>query len=151
MRRPERPAMMKCIKVINGPNLKLLGRREPEIYGTATLDAIMGELTAYAATRGVALEAFQSDVEGELVAAIGAAMGKVDGLIINPAAYTHTSVALRDAIAATGLPCVEVHLSNIYRREEFRHRSLTAPACRGVIGGFGALGYRLALEALLDG
>ncbi len=138
------------IEVINGPNLKLLGRREPAIYGEATLEQIVARLTARAAELGVAIESFQSDVEGELVREIGAALGRADGLIVNPAAYTHTSVALRDAIAATALPCVEVHLSNIYRREEFRHRSLTAPACLGVISGFGALGYVMALDALVQ-
>jgi 3-dehydroquinate dehydratase-2 len=138
------------IKVVNGPNLKLLGRREPAIYGGATLAEIVKRLTARAAELGAEIESFQSDVEGELVREIGAALGRADGLIVNPAAYTHTSVALRDAIAATALPCVEVHLSNIYRREEFRHCSLTAPACLGVISGFGGLGYVLALEALVE-
>ena len=137
------------IRVFNGPNLALLGKREPGIYGTETLAGIEARLAACAAGLGVAVECFQSDVEGELVRAIGAALGAADGLIVNPAAYTHTSVAIRDAIAATGLPCVEVHLSNIYRREAFRHLSLTAPACLGVISGLGALGYELALEALV--
>ena len=137
------------IRVFNGPNLALLGKREPGIYGTETLAAIEARLAARAAALDVAVDCYQSDVEGELVHAIGGAMGAADGLIVNPAAYTHTSVAIRDAIAATGLPCVEVHLSNIYRREAFRHQSLTAPACLGVISGLGALGYELALEALV--
>ena len=137
------------ILLVNGPNLKLLGTREPSVYGHETLEQIVTHVKAAAAAKGVTLDAVQSDVEGELVRAIGAALGAADGLIVNPAAYTHTSVAIRDAIAATGLPCVEVHLSNIYRREDFRHQSLTAPACLGVISGLGALGYELALEALV--
>ena len=137
------------IAVFNGPNLALLGRREPAIYGTVTLVSIQQALETRAAALGVTLTCFQSDVEGELVTAIGRTLGAADGLIINPAAYTHTSVAIRDAIAATGLPCVEVHLSNLYRREDFRHQSLTAPVCLGVISGFGAHGYELALEALV--
>ena len=137
------------IAVFNGPNLALLGRREPAIYGTVTLASIQQALETRAAELGVTLTCFQSDVEGELVTAIGRTLGAADGLIINPAAYTHTSVAIRDAIAATGLPCVEVHLSNLYRREDFRHQSLTAPVCLGVISGLGAQGYELALEALV--
>ncbi len=137
------------IGVFNGPNLALLGKREPAIYGADTLASIERMLVERAAALEVELAFFQSDVEGELVTAIGRTLGAADGLIINPAAYTHTSVAIRDAIAATGLPCIEVHLSNIYRREEFRHRSLTAPVCLGVISGLGAEGYRLALEALV--
>ncbi len=137
------------IAVFNGPNLALLGRREPAIYGTVTLVSIQQALETRAAALGVTLTCFQSDVEGELVTAIGRTLGAADGLIINPAAYTHTSVAIRDAIAATGLPCVEVHLSNLYRREDFRHQSLTAPVCLGVISGLGAQGYELALEALV--
>jgi len=104
---------------------------------------------AWAEPRGVQVDAFQSDVEGELVGVLGAARGAYDGVIINPAAYTHTSVALRDAIAACGLPTVEVHLSNTHKREAFRHASLTAPVCVGQIMGFGGFGYVLALEALL--
>ena len=138
------------ICIFNGPNLALLGQREPAIYGADTLASIEAMLTARAAELGVTLDCFQSDIEGELVSAIGRTLGTVDGLIINPAAYTHTSVAIRDAIAATGLPCVEVHLSNIYRREAFRHQSFTAPVCLGVISGFGAQSYWLALEALVE-
>ena len=137
------------IMLLNGPNLNMTGTREPGIYGTETLAGIEARLAARAASLGVAVECFQSDIEGELVRAIGSATGTADGLILNAAAYTHTSVAIRDAIAATGLPCVEVHLSNIYRRESFRHESLTAPVCLGVISGLGALGYELALEALV--
>ena len=137
------------ILLVNGPNLKLLGTREPSIYGRETLEDIVRRAVAYAAREGVAVEAFQSDVEGELVAALGAARGAFDGIVINPAAYTHTSVALRDALAACGVPAVEVHLSNTHKRETFRHGSLTAPACVGQVMGFGGNGYVLALEGLL--
>jgi 3-dehydroquinate dehydratase-2 len=137
------------ILILNGPNLGLLGRREPAVYGSRTLADIVADACARARSLGAEAEAFQSDVEGELVARIGAAMGTVDGLILNPAAYTHSSVALRDAIAATGLPAIEVHLTNVYRREAFRHRSLTAAVCLGQIAGFGGFGYCLAVEALV--
>lgn len=137
------------ILILNGPNLGLLGRREPEVYGTRTLEEILAEARERAHALGADVETFQSDGEGELVSRIGAAFGVFDGLILNPAAYTHTSVALRDAIAATGLPAVEVHLSNVYRRESFRHQSLTAPVCLGQIAGFGGFGYCLAVEALV--
>lgn len=139
------------ILLVNGPNLKLLGTREPTIYGSETLEQIVQKASAYAASKGVALTPFQSDVEGELVQAIGAARGSYDALIINPAAYTHTSVALRDAISACGLPAVEVHLSNTHKREGFRHASLTAPVCVGQIMGFGGKGYLLAIDALIGG
>lgn len=138
------------ILVMNGPNLKLLGTREPGIYGSDTLDSIIGMITACAADKGVELEAFQSDVEGELVAKIGGAGGVYDGVIFNPAAYTHTSVALRDAIAACGIPVVEVHLSNTHKRESFRHGSLTAGVCLGQVMGFGGYGYLMALEGLVQ-
>ena len=138
------------ILVLNGPNLRLLGTREPTIYGRETLDSILARLSSFAADKGVRVEAFQSDVEGELVAAIGAARGVFDGIVINPAAYTHTSVALRDAIAASGLPTVEVHLSNTHKREAFRHESRTASVCLGQVMGFGGTGYILALEGLLQ-
>lgn len=137
------------ILLVNGPNLRLLGTREPSIYGTETLDSIVQRTRDYAASKGVCLEAFQSDIEGELVASIGNARGMFDGIVINPAAYTHTSVALRDAISACGLPTVEVHLSNTHKRESFRHNSLTAPVCIGQIMGFGGAGYELAIAALL--
>jgi len=140
---------MKRILVLNGPNLGLLGTREPEIYGRTMLADIVASVKAAGAARGVEVEAFQSDVEGELVAAIGRARGTVDGIILNPAAYTHTSVALHDAIKASGLPVVEVHLSNVYAREGYRHESLTAGVSVGQICGFGPQGYLLALEALL--
>lgn len=139
------------ILLVNGPNLKLLGTREPSIYGSETLEQIVTSAHAYAAAKGVQLTAFQSDSEAELVQAIGAARGHYDGIIINPAAYTHTSVALRDAIAASGVPTVEVHLSNTHKREAFRHISLTAPVCVGQIMGFGGKGYLLAVDALVGG
>ena len=142
---------MKKILLMNGPNLALLGTREPEIYGRTTLADIVALVTAAAREKGIAVDAFQSDVEGELVAAIGRARGVYDGIILNPAAYTHTSVALHDAIKASGVPTVEVHLSNVYAREGYRHESLTAGVCAGQICGFGPMGYLLALEALSRG
>ncbi|MBR4170421.1 MAG: type II 3-dehydroquinate dehydratase [Kiritimatiellae bacterium] len=138
------------ILVINGPNLKLLGIREPAIYGRETLDDILAKARAFAEERGVQMDVFQSDVEGELVAAIGAAVGKYDGIVINPAAYTHTSVALRDALSGCGIPAVEVHLSNVHKRESFRHVSLTAAACVAQVMGFGGYGYILAITGLLN-
>lgn len=138
------------ILLVNGPNLKALGTREPAIYGHETLDQIVLRVKAAAAAKGVALDAVQSDIEGELVAVINAARGVYDGIVINPAAYTHTSVALRDAIAASGVTTVEVHLSNTHKREGFRHASLTAPVCVGQVMGFGGAGYLLALDGLLD-
>ena len=138
------------ILVVNGPNLKLLGTREPAIYGRETLDGILRRLTHYAAGKGICVEAVQSDDEGALVAAVGAARGAYDGIVINPAAYTHTSVALRDALAACGVPAVEVHLSNTHKREAFRHESLTAPVCVGQVMGFGGAGYALALDGLVQ-
>ena len=142
---------MKRILVLNGPNLALLGTREPEIYGRTTLADIVAQVVEAAREKGIAVDAFQSDVEGELVAAIGRARGAYDGIILNPAAYTHTSVALHDAIKASGVPTVEVHLSNVYAREGYRHESLTAGVCAGQICGFGPAGYLLALEALSRG
>ena len=143
--------MTKKILLINGPNLQLLGVREPGIYGVKTLPQIVEDLRSYASELGCELEDFQSNSEGALVDKIGSSLAAgVDGIIINPAAYTHTSVALRDALAAVALPAVEVHLSNILEREDFRHKSFTAAKCLGVISGFGALSYRLALTALAD-
>lgn len=137
------------VLVINGPNLNLLGMREPGIYGATSLADINEKLTLAAVRLGVTLQFFQSNHEGAIVDAIHGAVGNCAGIIINPAAYTHTSVAIRDAIAAVGLPTVEVHLSNVYSREEFRHKSLTAPVVLGQIAGFGAAGYELALQGLV--
>jgi 3-dehydroquinate dehydratase-2 len=137
------------IQIIHGPNLNMLGRREPGIYGTQTLVSINDMLVAEAQVLGATVDAFQSNSEGALVDCIQATVGQKDGLVINPGAYTHTSVALRDAIAAVGLPTVEVHLSNIHEREEFRHHSYIAPVALGQICGFGAESYRLGLRALV--
>jgi 3-dehydroquinate dehydratase-2 len=137
------------VLLVNGPNLKLLGTREPTIYGSETLDQIVKRVCDYATSKGVQVTALQSDDEAVLVSAIGAARGVYEGIIINPAAYTHTSVALRDAISACGVPTVEVHLSNTHKRESFRHSSLTVPVCVGQIMGFGSKGYLLAIDALM--
>lgn len=139
---------MKRILVIHGPNLNLLGTREKDVYGTVTLAQIDQELQALGAELGVELELIQSNHEGEIVSAIHGAMGKAQGILINPGAYTHTSVAIRDAVAGAGLPCVEVHLSNIYAREEFRQHSFIAPVAKGQIAGFGKQSYLLGLRAL---
>ena len=135
--------------LLNGPNLRLLGTREPDIYGRFTLADAEALARETAERLGATLDCFQSDVEGELVAKIGAARGVYDGLVINPAAYTHTSVALRDAIAASELPAVELHISNTHKREVFRHVSYTAPVCVAQLMGFGLTGYALAVEGLV--
>lgn len=140
---------MLTILVVHGPNLNLLGKREPGIYGVLTLDEINRQLEAEAELLHIRLSAIQSNSEGALVDAIQSALGVQDGILINPGAYTHTSVAIRDAIAAVALPTVEVHLSNIHRREEFRHHSYIAPVAIGQITGFGAESYRLGLQALV--
>lgn len=137
------------ILILNGPNLNLLGRREPGVYGGEDLETIVDGARKCASALGVEIDHLQSNDEGTLVTAIGEAPARYDGIVFNPAAYTHTSVALRDALQAADVPCVEVHLSNTHAREEFRHRSLTAPACLGQIMGFGGDGYRLALEGLV--
>ncbi len=141
---------MKKILVIHGPNLNLLGTREPGVYGKTTLAQINAGLKKAAARRKARLSVFQSNHEGEIVDRICAGKGSCDGILMNPAAYTHTSVAIRDAIAACGVPCVEVHLSNIYSREEFRHKSLISPVAKGTVMGFGPASYYLGLQALLD-
>ena len=140
---------MAKLLVLHGPNLNLLGTREPEVYGSDTLDDIGSTLAADASGRDVTVRAVQSNVEGELVDALHDARGWASGVIFNPGAYTHTSIALRDAITAIELPVVEVHLSNVHAREDFRSRSMVSGVCLGVITGFGAIGYRLALDALL--
>lgn len=137
------------ILLINGPNLQLLGMREPGIYGGDTLTEIVGRVRSLGTELGAEVLDFQSNHEGDIVDCIGNAKADgFDGIIINPAAYTHTSVAIRDAIAAVALPAVEVHISNVNSREDFRHVSYTAPVCIGVIAGFGANSYLLALRAL---
>jgi len=136
------------ILIVHGPNLGLLGRREPGIYGSATLEDVNRLCETAAKELGSTVTCRQSDVEGELVGWIGEASTEYNGIVINPAAYTHTSVAIRDAIAACGLPVVEVHLSNTHAREPFRHESLTAPVCLGQIMGFGPQGYVFGLHAL---
>lgn len=135
--------------VLNGPNLNLLGAREPAVYGATTLPALSAALDAAAAPLGVTLEHFQSNHEGALIDRLHAAAGAVQGVIINPGGLTHTSVALRDAFAATGLPFVEVHISNVFAREPFRHHSFLSPLAAGVVVGFGVNGYTLALHGLL--
>lgn len=140
---------MKKILVIHGPNLDLLGEREPEIYGSISIKTINEELEKLAQEHKIELETFQSNHEGEIVSKIGAGKGVLDAIIINPAAYTHTSVAIRDAISAVKIPTVEVHLSNIYAREKFRHESLIAPVAVGQISGFGAQSYTLGFLAAL--
>jgi 3-dehydroquinate dehydratase II len=137
------------VLVLHGPNLNLLGTREPAIYGTATLDDIHAELVLVAKARGAELEFFQSNHEGALLDRIQEAPSWADAILINPGGLTHTSVVLRDALVATGLPVVEVHLSNVFAREPFRHHSYVSPIARGVVAGFGPTSYRLGLEALL--
>lgn len=135
--------------LLNGPNLRLLGTREPDIYGRFTLADAEALAKATAERLGATLDCFQSDIEGELVSKIGAARGVYDGIVINPAAYTHTSVALRDALSAAELPAVELHISNTHKREDFRHVSYTAPVCVAQLMGFGLTGYALAVEGLI--
>lgn len=139
---------MKRVLVVHGPNLNLLGEREPGVYGTATLDSINRIVEEEGRNLGYEVSSLQSNHEGELIDAIQNARTWAKALIVNPGGLTHTSVALRDAIAAVRLPTVEVHLSNIFAREEFRRRSITADACRGVIAGFGPEGYLMALRSL---
>lgn len=149
----QKVAKMK-IMVIDGPNMNLMGKREVGVYGAVSLDQIQTHLKAAATNIGegieVSLEFFQSNLEGELVDKIQECLGTVDGIIINPAAYTHTSVAIRDAIIAVGLPCIEVHVSNTARREEFRQQNYISAACHGTITGFGPFGYHLALMGLVQ-
>ena len=136
------------VMVIQGPNLNMLGIREQQIYGPMKLEEIHAQMKAFADANGMDIEFFQSNFEGEIVDKIQECLGDADGIIINAAALTHTSIAIRDAIAAVQLPTIEVHLSNIYRREEFRQKSMIAPVCAGVITGFGPFSYHLAMVAM---
>ena len=143
-------ASAKRVLVLNGPNLNLLGTREPDVYGATTLDDIEQGLADLAKDLGVAIECRQSNQEGQLIDWLHEARGSFDGVVINPGGLTHTSVSLRDGIAATGLPTVEVHISNTQARESFRHQSLTAAVCIGSVVGFGKNSYALGLRALID-
>lgn len=138
------------ILIINGVNMNMLGFREPEKYGSMTLKDLEKDLYAYSFKLGVDIETFQSNFEGEIVEKIQSAKDNFDGIVINAGAYTHTSVAIRDAISAVELPTVEVHMTNIYKREEFRHHSYLAPVCIGQISGFGVNSYKLGLNAIVN-
>jgi 3-dehydroquinate dehydratase-2 len=141
--------MSRVVLLLNGPNLNLLGTREPDVYGADTLAEIVTDLTAFGAAQDVEIEAFQSNVEGELINRLHEARGVVAGVVFNPGAFTHYSVALRDAISASELPVIETHLSNVHAREEFRHTSVLAAVCVGVVAGFGRDSYFVALDGLL--
>lgn len=138
------------IAVIQGPNLNMLGVRDTQVYGPMRLEQIHAQMKDFAEQNGIEIEFYQSNLEGEIVDRIQECYGDTDGIIINPAAYTHTSIAIRDAIAAVNLPTIEVHISNIYRREEFRQKSMTAPACTSSIIGFGPFGYHLAMVGMIQ-
>lgn len=138
------------IAVIQGPNLNMLGIREQHIYGPMNLDQIHEQLKNAAEQNGVELEFFQSNLEGEIVDRVQECLGTVDGILINPAAFSHTSIAIKDALSAVEMPTVEVHISNIYKREEFRQKSITAGAATGVVTGFGPFGYHMGLIALMQ-
>jgi 3-dehydroquinate dehydratase II len=139
---------MENVYILNGPNLNLLGTREPEIYGADTLSDVQKRCAAKAEALGLSIEFRQTNLEGELVNWIHEARGKASGIIINAGAYTHTSVALHDALKAVGLPAIEVHISNVYKRESFRHHSYISPVAHGVICGFGMQSYELALDGM---
>lgn len=141
---------MKKYLIINGPNLNMLGIREPGIYGGDTLDDVYSLIRKNAARLGCEAEFFQSNIEGEIINAIHSSIGNYNGIIMNPGAFTHYSYAIHDALTSVNVPCIEVHISNIHKREEFRHKSVTAPACRGQICGLGVYGYVLALEAFCN-
>lgn len=140
---------MSSLLLLNGPNLNMLGQRQPEIYGAATLPDVEAMCKAHAVKNGWTVKAFQSNSEGALVDAIQAARGEDAGIVLNAGAYTHTSVALRDAITSAEVPTVEVHLSNVHARESFRHHSYLTPVCLGVVAGFGTTSYLLAIDALI--
>ena len=141
---------MKKVLILNGPNLNLLGKREPGVYGRDSYEAVCGRIAARARELGMEPSFFQSNSEGALIDTLHQAMDVYDGVVLNAGAYTHYSYAIRDAIAAIRLPVIEVHLSNIHAREEFRHTSVLAPVCRGQISGFGPVSYLLALQALAE-
>lgn len=138
------------ILVINGVNMNMLGFRETEKYGAMTLKDLEKDLYAFSFELGIDLETYQSNIEGKIVEKIHSAKDGIDGIIINAGAYTHTSIAIRDAISAVNIPTIEVHMTNIYKREEFRHHSYLAPVCIGQISGFGANSYKLGLKAVID-
>lgn len=138
------------ILILNGPNINMLGIREPDVYGQLTYKALVDDLQSFGSEQGIEVVCKQSNIEGELVGMIQSAYGVYDGIVINPAAYTHYSIALLDALKAVDIPAIEVHISNIHKREEFRHKSYTAAACLGQICGLGVNGYKLALLALRD-
>jgi 3-dehydroquinate dehydratase-2 len=143
------PTARRKVLVIHGPNLNMLGKREPEMYGHQTLDEINAGLKVKADSLGLQIETFQSNHEGDIVEKIQQAHGTFDGILINPAAYTHTSIAIRDSLSLLNIPVVEIHLSNIYQREAFRHTSMMSGVVRAQISGFGSHGYLLALEGLV--
>lgn len=138
------------IMIINGPNLNMTGKREPGVYGNMTLDSINEEIRRFALSKGAETDFFQSNHEGAIIDTIHSCEGVYDGIVMNPGAFTHYSYAIRDAIASVSVPVVEVHISNIHAREEFRHTSVTAPVCRGQICGLGKEGYKLAVEYLAN-
>lgn len=142
---------MKKVLIINGPNLNMLGVREPGIYGNETLETLCDKIRKKAELLNAEVEFYQSNIEGELINKIHSAMGNFDGIVINPGAYTHYSYAIRDALASVNVPAIEVHISNVHKREEFRHKSVTAPVCAGQICGLGTNGYLYALEELING
>lgn len=141
--------MVKSILVINGPNLNMLGMREPTIYGSDTLQDIERDCIAHAKSKGVLCDVFQSNIEGEIINKIHESFTKYDGIVMNAGAFTHYSIAIRDAISTVAKPCIEVHISNVHAREEFRHKSVLAPVCKGVIAGFGKNSYILGIDALI--
>lgn len=142
---------MKKILIINGPNLNMLGIREPGFYGNETLETLYDKIRKKADLLNVEVEFYQSNIEGELINKIHSAIGVFDGIVINPGAYTHYSYAIRDALTSVNVPAIEVHISNVHKREEFRHKSVTAPVCTGQICGLGTNGYLYALEELING